>query len=76
MLWLGPSVLLLLKALKNSQGKYTGRCRRLDFDRFRGAENKESDKGKKRRKVLRRQRKKKEDKNQQAESVTYASRAF
>ena len=61
------TVLLLLKALKISPGKYTEEgCRRLDLDRIRGAEYKESDERKKRRKVPRGQRKK-EDKNQQAE---------
>ena len=71
------TVLLLLKALKISPGKYTEEgCRRLDMDRVCGAEYKHSDERKKRRKVLRGQRKKKEDKNQQAEGVTHAARAF
>ena len=71
------AVLLLLKALKISPGKYTEEgCRHLDMDRIRGAEYKHSEERKKRRKVLRGQRKKKEDKNQQVEGVTYAAGAF
>lgn len=71
------AVLLLLKALKISPGKYTEEgCRHLDMDRIRGAEYKHSEERKKRRKVLRGQRKNKEDKNQQAEGVTYAAGAF
>ena len=70
------TVLLLLKALKIPPEKYTEeRSRRLDYDRVRGTEYKESDERKKRRKVLRGQRKKKEDKNQQAEGLTYAAGA-
>ena len=46
------------------------------MDRVCGAEYKHGDERKKRRKVLRGQRKKKEDKNQQAEGVTHADRAF
>ena len=46
------------------------------MDRICGAEYKHSEERKKRRKVLRGQRKKKEDKNQQAEGVTHADRAF
>lgn len=61
------TVLLLLKAIKISPGKYTKEgCMRLDPDHIRGAEYKKSDERKKRRKVLREQTKKKEDKNQQA----------
>ena len=53
------AVLLLLKALKISPGKYTEEgCRHLDMDRIRGAEYKHSEERKKRRKVLRGQRKK------------------
>ena len=71
------AVLLLLKALKISPGKYTEEgCRHLDMDRIRGAEYKHSKERKKRRKVLRGQGKKKEDKNQQAEGVTYTAGAF
>ena len=71
------TVLLLLKALKISPGKYTEEgCRHLDMDRVCGAEYKHSEERKKRRKVLRGQRKKKEDKNQQAVGVTYAAGAF
>ena len=71
------TVLLLLKALKISPGKYTEEgCRHLDMDRICGAEYKHSEERKKSRKVLRGKRKKKEDKNQQAESVTYAAGAF
>ena len=71
------AVLLLLKALKISPGKYTEEgCRHLDMDRMRGAEYKHSKERKKRRKVLRGQGKKKEDKNQQAEGVTYTAGAF
>ena len=46
------------------------------MDRICGAEYKHSEERKKSSKVLRGQRKKKEDKNQQAESVTYAAGAF
>lgn len=71
------TVLLHLKALKISPGKYTEEgCRLLDLDRIREAEYKESDERKKGRKVLMRQRKKKDDKNQHAEGLTYTAGAF